>query len=136
MNGQIFLTTAREVNDFKPQYLIAKIMQIAKSYDNPVIACLGLTFKANVSDLRESPALEITKVIAEQNFGRLFIAEPFITSLPKSLAKFENLQLVGLEEALQKADIIILLVDHHAFREVDRSLLQKKIVIDTRGIWQ
>jgi UDP-N-acetyl-D-mannosaminuronic acid dehydrogenase len=127
---------AREVNDYKPQYLIDKIMQIAKSYDNPAIACLGLTFKANVSDLRESPALEITKVLAEQISGRIFIAEPFITSLPESLAKFENVQLTELEDALQKADIIILLVDHHVFREIDRSLLQMKIVIDTRGIWQ
>lgn len=129
------IKTAREVNDYKPEYLIAKINEIAKSFDKPAIACLGLAFKANVSDLRESPALEITKVLAEQNLGHIFIVEPFITSLPETLAKFEQVQLVELEEALRKADIIILLVDHHAFRDVDRNLLYKKIVMDTRGIW-
>lgn len=130
------IKTAREVNDHKPYSIIEKVRQAAKQLNNPAIACLGLAFKANISDLRESPAMEITKTLAEQNIGDIYVVEPYITSLPKALAGEKRIQLAEAEEALKKANIVVLLVDHQAFREIDRSLLRSKTVIDTRGIWE
>jgi UDP-N-acetyl-D-mannosaminuronic acid dehydrogenase len=135
-NEARLIKTAREINDDQPQFLITKILQVTKSLKNPTIACLGLTFKANVSDLRESPALKIAKALAEKKSGDVLIVEPYISQLPEELAGFEWVRLVELEAALQKAEMIVLLVDHHVFVDVDRNLLTKKVVIDTRGIWQ
>ncbi len=128
------IKTAREVNDYKPRFLISKILKTVQTLNNPAIACLGLAFKANVSDLRESPALEITKGLAKQVSGDILIVEPFVSSLPEELAGFDNVELVKLDEAIQRAEIIILLVDHYAFYDIDRNSLKGKTVIDTRGL--
>jgi UDP-N-acetyl-D-mannosaminuronic acid dehydrogenase len=135
-NEARLIRTAREVNDHKPQYLIGKILQAVKTMEKPAIACLGLAFKGNVGDLRESPALEITKALAELNIGSVFIVEPFIDDLPEAFTGLAGVQLTDLEDAIKKADIIVLLTDHCQFRDVDRNLLTDKTVIDTRGIWQ
>lgn len=129
------IATARRVNEGKPRYVIQKIIKAADRFKEPVIACLGLSFKADIDDLRESPALAIVQDLAEQKCGEILVVEPFIKTLPASLAdKF--VQMTSLNEALTRADIIVLLVDHKQFRGVDRGKLQQKIVIDTRGIWR
>jgi UDP-N-acetyl-D-mannosaminuronic acid dehydrogenase len=139
-NEARLIRTAREINDSKPEYVLSKINEKIRSLKNPVIACLGLTFKANVSDLRESPALHITAALAETlakaGTGRLLVVEPFIHQLPESLLGFSGVELVDLEIALSQADLIVLLVDHRAFRDVDPNWLKQKTIIDTRGIWQ
>ena len=66
----------------------------------------------------------------------ILAVEPHIKSLPKALAKYGNIKLMDLPSALQGSSIISLLVDHSQFRAVDRSLLAKKQIFDTRGIWQ
>jgi len=97
---------------------------------------LGLAYKANIDDLRESPAVAIVRELAREAIGHLLAVEPHIPSLPASLDSLGNIQLVELDMALQKADIIVLLVDHQAFNDIDREQLQGKTVIDTRGIWR
>jgi len=129
------IRTAREVNDSKPHVVLNKIMQRAARIKDPVIACLGLSFKADVDDLRESPALEIVHELASRGVGKLLVVEPHIKELPASL-KNDGLELVPLEEALPAADLIVALVNHKQFTRVDRQLLNEKIVIDTRGIWR
>ena len=127
------IRTAREVNDSKPHYVIGKIQAAAERFKTPVIACLGLAFKADIDDLRESPALEIVKHLASTMKSELLVAEPYIEELPHSLAGYGNVKLVTVEDALAKADIVAVLVNHQPFSQVDRSLLANKVIVDTRG---
>lgn len=129
------IATARNVNDSKPDYVVSKVVSAADKFKNPVVACLGLSFKADIDDLRESPALRIVERLAEEACGTILAVEPFIEKLPDALQN-TSIQLTPLDEALAKADIIVLLVDHKPFHLVDREKLQQKIVIDTRGIWR
>jgi UDP-N-acetyl-D-mannosaminuronic acid dehydrogenase len=130
------IRAARDVNDSKPFAVIDKIKAAATRLRQPVIACLGLSYKADIDDLRESPALHIVEQLARENVGELMIVEPNIKRLPQSLAEFNAARLSDLQSALKAADIIVLLVDHRQFKRVDRELLNLKIVIDTRGIWR
>ncbi len=126
---------ARQVNDGKPHWVIERVKARADRFKQPRIACLGLAFKADIDDLRESPAMEIVENLAKEKVGELLIVEPHIEELPPRLAEYDDLRFVELGDALRDADILLLLVDHKAFRRVDRDLLKEKIVIDTRGLW-
>jgi UDP-N-acetyl-D-mannosaminuronic acid dehydrogenase len=128
------LRTARMVNDSKPGFIIDKIKERADRFRNPVIACFGLAFKADVDDLRESPALSIAKELSQLYGSELIVVEPHVSELPKSLAG--RARLMDAEEAIKQADIIVLLVDHKSFKKIPRRLLEQRVVIDTRGCWQ
>lgn len=130
------IRTAREVNDNKPQHIINKVMAYSDKFKNPVIACLGLAFKPDIDDLRESPALEIVKVLAGNPAYQILVVEPHVMQLPECLSTYENVRGVYLTEAIQNADIIILLVNHKMFYHINATILKGKIVIDTRGVWQ
>ncbi len=130
------IRTAREVNDHKPEHVLAKVCGIAQRFKDPVIACLGLSFKANIDDLRESHALHIAERLADAQVGHLSIVEPHIGALHASLAARNNVRLEPFGAALKAADIILLLVDHQQFRRVEPAQLREKIVIDTRGLWR
>lgn len=124
------IRTAREVNDSKPHWVIEKVRAKAEKFKNPVIGCLGLAFKANIDDLRESPALEIVRYLISSGIGTVMACEPNVNG------DFKGFALHSFGEILQKADILLVLVDHDEFKEVDRELLKEKIIIDTRGIWR
>ena len=136
------IRTAREVNDSKPQWVLDKVneavndllrMNPKKPVRELTIACFGLSFKPDIDDLRESPAVSITKNIATNHPGRTLAVEPNISELPVKLKS--NLTLTSLDEALAEADIIVLLVDHNEFKSVPHDKISGKI-IDTRGIWK
>jgi len=130
------IRAAREVNDFKPHFLLGKIKAALKSRDGkPTIACLGLAYKRDVDDLRESPAVEIVRLLAEHAVGRILVVEPHVRELPENL-KLADVELATLAEALEQAEVLVLLVDHAPFRQVGRDALAGKVVIDTRGIWR
>src|SRR5690554_5244575 len=112
------IRTAREVNDSKPEWVINKVKQAIAEYlqENPdktakdvMIACYGLAFKANIDDLRESPALAITQKIAAEHTGNVVAVEPNIRQLPEKLQG--QLELVTHGSIAEKADIKVLLVD-------------------------
>ena len=128
------ITTARNVNDRKPGFVVDKITASADKFKSPVIACLGLAFKADIDDLRESPAVTIVQKLSTMDCGKILAVEPFITQLPSSMAN-KNIELATLDMALQQADIVVLLVDHKQFKAIDAEVLQQKILIDTRGVW-
>lgn len=125
--------TARNVNDYKPMYVVEKVKEKADRFKNPVIACLGLSFKANIDDLRESPAVEIVEKLVELEVGSLRIAEPHIKELP-SLLSDKGIALISTEQAINEADIVLLLVDHEHFQNIDYDMLKEKVLVDTRGI--
>ena len=126
---------SRIVNDEMPHRVVARIKRDAARLSNPIIACLGLSYKADIDDLRESPAMEIVRELATAKVGSLLAVEPHITSLPQSLVDL-GVQLATLPVALNKADVIVLLVNHRVFAHVGCERLRGKIVIDTRGVWK
>lgn len=127
---------AREVNDSKPHYIVKTILEKAKGLDAPVIACLGLSFKPDIDDLRESPAMEIVQMLAKNNVGKLLVVEPYIITLPDSLKSSVDIEFVDCLDAMERANIVVLLVNHSAFGEISKTQLNGKIVIDTRGSFQ
>jgi UDP-N-acetyl-D-mannosaminuronic acid dehydrogenase len=126
------IRTARTVNDSKPEWVIERVARAATRFKEPVIACLGLAFKADIDDLRESPAVEIATELAARYPGCVFVVEPNIDALPSKFA--DTLQLRSLNDALARADVIVILVDHTPFKGIDPIRLQAKVVIDTRGM--
>ncbi|KUM52626.1 UDP-N-acetyl-D-mannosamine dehydrogenase [Rheinheimera sp. EpRS3] len=125
---------AREINDSKPLYVIDKIKQAADQFKKPVIACLGLAFKADIDDLRESPALDIAMSLLKDNIGEILLVEPNIKQLPKKYAD-HNARLTSLPQALEQANILVVLVDHKQFKTLHPVDVATKVVIDTRGIF-
>lgn len=122
---------ARIVNDSKPAWVVDKIAAAVKAGDftRPAkIACYGLTFKANIDDIRESPAIEIVKELIERNVGKIVVIEPHIDVLPSTLS---GAAMVSFAEA-HDADIHVMLVDHRAFAEERKP---SGLIIDTRGMW-
>ncbi|WP_131106004.1 UDP-N-acetyl-D-mannosamine dehydrogenase [Ornithinimicrobium sufpigmenti] len=131
------IRTAREVNDSKPEYVISQVIGHLDGKDAPVIAALGLAFKPDIDDMRESPALEITRDLAQRLPGATVLAvEPNVEELPARLADFENVQLVGLTEALDRADVVAMLVDHREFKDFQGASELSAPVVDTRGVWR
>lgn len=128
------IRTAREVNDYKPRHLLEKIREKASQIKEPVIACLGLAYKADIDDLRESPAVWIVQELAKSFAGRIMVAEPYIRDLPKSMADM-SVTLTTLESAIAEANIVVLLVNHSQFLN-HQKILDDKIVIDARGVWR
>ena len=129
------IRTARQVNEAKPDHVAAKVRTMAERFKHPVIACLGLAFKADIDDLRESPALAITMDLARHGVGEVLAVEPYIRELPRPLSE-AGVVLCDLDEALNRADIVVLLVDHKPFVSVPRDRLSQKVLIDTRGVWR
>ncbi|MGD7036423.1 UDP-N-acetyl-D-mannosamine dehydrogenase [Methylotuvimicrobium buryatense] len=123
------IRTAREVNDAKPHWVIDKVKVSADKFKNPVIGCLGLAFKADVDDLRESPALDIVKEIRKQGIGEVLVAEP-------NLTEHKEFALLPYQEVIKRSDIVLLLVDHKPFKALKAADLKEKILIDTRGVIQ
>jgi UDP-N-acetyl-D-mannosaminuronic acid dehydrogenase len=128
---------ARDVNDGKPEYVINKVIERAERFKAPVIAALGIAFKPDIDDLRESPSLDIVDKLADRiPDAELRVVEPNVEELPERLTKHANISKATFSEAVADADIVLLLVDHHQFKDADRTLLEQKVVIDTKGIWR
>lgn len=135
------IRSAREINDAKPDWVIDQVK--GKAFDvqqatgrAPVVAALGLAFKPNIDDLRESPALGITVRLAQAFTGsRVLAVEPHVDQLPGALAGLDNVELVAADQAIEQADIVVLLVDHQVFADL-KPLTEGKHVVDTRGQWR
>jgi UDP-N-acetyl-D-mannosaminuronic acid dehydrogenase len=132
------IRTARQVNDSKSDWVIEKVVDAVTAWRNensittkpvPIIGCLGLAFKPNIDDLRESPALKIVRDLMTRGLGRLMACEPNVSN-----DDFQEQPLYTLAEVLSDADILVILVDHDEFKSIDRSKLEKMVIIDTKGV--
>ena len=135
------IRAAREVNDAKPQWVLGRMSEALESYHqaNPearrsdlTVACLGIAFKPDIDDLRESPALGIAQQVAELGC-RVQVVEPNIETLPASLQR-DNVQLASLDEALAQADVVCVLVKHKPFIKQADAVRAKESVIDAVGL--
>jgi len=120
------IRTSREVNEAKPLWVVDRVIAKAERIKNPTIACLGLAYKPDIDDLRESPAVEIVKNLQQRNIGELKIVEP-------NLESHDSFELASLSDAIESADIVLILVGHKPFLSIPAGKLAEKIIIDTCG---
>ncbi|OAT15393.1 UDP-glucose dehydrogenase [Buttiauxella noackiae ATCC 51607] len=136
------IRTAREVNDGKPHWVVNQVKaavadclaETGKRSSEITIACFGLAFKPNIDDLRESPAMEITQLLSSWHSGTTLAVEPNIHELPKKLSG--HCELATTEEALEQADVLVMLVDHQSFKAIPGTQVQQRWIVDTKGVWR
>ncbi len=125
------IRSAREINNYKTEWAIEKVKNEALLFKidygrDSIIACMGLAFKPNIDDLRESPALHVSEALKKDGFATLNV-EP-------NLKKKTEGDLTQTKEAIEKADILVFLVAHSEFKNLN--LPKEKKVIDFCGVFQ
>lgn len=130
------IQTARRVNDDRPAAIAKQVAALSKVAGGSAIACLGLSYKADIDDLRESPSIHVVEELRRSVGNPILVVEPHVDALPDSLAGLADIKLVPLTDALAHAETIVLLTDHKAFIEVRPEDLANKDVVDTRGAWK
>ena len=123
------VSLAREINDGMPNHVLQIVKRMLKGVKNPIITVLGVAYKAGVDDTRETPALKFIK-LAENEGYKVKVHDPHVKD-------FEY-EIFGLENAFRGSDCIVLITDHHEFKEIDpkeiSSLMRNKNVVDTRNM--
>ena len=132
------IRTAREVNEAKTDFVIGRAIRqvetLLEADPAAKVACLGLAFKPNIDDFRESPAVTVAAALARR-FGRTVqLVEPYARALPMDFAG-TGAELVELDDALNDCALLIVLVDHDMFRSIPLEEREDKLVYDTRGLW-
>ena len=128
------IRAAREVNDAKTDYVVAKVSDLIDEFPGEDVACLGLAFKANIDDFRESPAVKVASRLARRYGRRIKLVEPYANALPMEFAGTGS-ELTDLDTALEQCGVFVILVDHDMFKSVPVDERLGKAVYDTRGAW-
>jgi UDP-N-acetyl-D-mannosaminuronic acid dehydrogenase len=123
------IRAARAVNRQRPARIVEQVEGLAERFKRPRIVCLGLSYKPDIDDMRESPAVEVVRSLVAANIGTVVVAEPHVTSSP-----IVGAQLVDAEAALRSADIVVTLVAHRVFRRLGAELFTRPSVIDAAGL--
>jgi UDP-N-acetyl-D-mannosaminuronic acid dehydrogenase len=130
-DGARVIRAAREVNDAMPEHVVSRLTELV-SPPAP-IALLGVTYKAEVDDVRESPALRVAELAVERGFA-VRLCDPHVKADTPGLPA----PVLPLEQALRDAEAVVLLVDHRAFQELDvdlvAALVSGKRVLDARNM--
>ena len=128
------IRAAREVNDAKTDHVVAKVSDLIDDFAGEDVACLGLAFKANIDDFRESPAVKVASRLARRYGRRIKLVEPYADALPMEFAS-SGAELIDLDTALEQCGVFVILVDHDMFKSVPVDERLGKAVYDTRGVW-
>jgi len=126
--------SARQINSARPHGVVRDIEKLLDPNRRQTVACLGLSFKPNIDDLRESPAVEVVKLLANLPNIKIVAAEPNTKALPAELES-HGIVFTDALSAIDQADIVVLLVDHRQFNLIDPEALKDKKLVDTRGLW-
>ena len=116
------------LGDMQPARIVAEIRAAARRFVSPTIACLGLTSGSD-GGLLHSPAMRVATLIARESLGQLVVVDPGLSASP-----LPGAPLVGLSEALRRADIVVVLSDDPSFAAAPRELYARPSVIDTLGV--
>ena len=134
----VLIPAARGVNNSRPEKIVSKIVDALSDLqiDGPaIVGCFGLAFKANVDDLRESPAVDVVQRLSQRDGVRVLAVEPYIDTLPGPLQS-AGVELVSSKEAIEGSDLIVMLVDHRDFDALRNSSdVLERPRVDTRGFW-
>ena len=132
----LLIQTARKINDSKPNVIIEKIKSLVSKkksdIDSLTLSIFGLSYKPDIDDLRESPALKIAKEITKMNFKEIRIIEPHLEQKPEIFKK-EIVFNDTLKSALD-SDIVVLLVAHSKFQEIKDTAINLENFIDACGL--
>jgi UDP-N-acetyl-D-mannosaminuronic acid dehydrogenase len=128
------IRTARGVNDAKIRHAIERAAALVEANPQAKVACLGLAFKANIDDFRESPARLVAATLARRFGERICVVEPYASALPIEFTD-TGASLVDIDTALEQCGVLVVLVDHDVFKSVPLAERAAKAVYDTRGIW-
>jgi len=123
---------SRETNDYKADWCANKVLETCQQFENktdrePVVACMGLAFKPDIDDLRESPAKYIVSRIIAEARAEVLVVEPYVES-------HISFNLINYQEAYDKADIVVWLVKHKPFLTIQKQ--ENKIELDFCGVRQ
>lgn len=130
----VLIQAARQTNGRKTEWVLDRIRETASRFENPAIACLGLAYKPNVNDLRESPAVTIAAALCSMKDSEIWIVEPNIDRLGLPFTAFSNCRLVSLEEALKEAKVVALLTRHREFEGIEARIPDGAVFVDPNGI--
>lgn len=128
-NESRLIRTAREVNDGKPHWVVEQVQNSVQGQKEAKVALLGLAFKPNVDDLRESPSIKIAREINAKIDAKIMAVEPYISS-------HDEFEIFNCDEALKEADVVVMLTDHDEFKNITLDQLRGKKLIDTRGTFE
>jgi UDP-N-acetyl-D-mannosaminuronic acid dehydrogenase len=120
------IRAARAVNDARPARVVAMIREACAGFAAPRVACLGLAYKPDVADCRESPAVAVVRELVREGFD-VTVSDPFVAAFP-------GLTIRDPAAAIAGADVVAVLVAHTPFRALDRTLLAGKAVVDPAGL--
>lgn len=122
------IQTARYINNARPKEVADKIKAAMKETGKREVALLGMAYKPGTDDMRMSPSVEVLKHTRKIKGISLHVVEPYKEEV-------EGIATTPLDEALHKADIIVMLTHHECFLHIEESALMGKTLIDTRGVW-
>lgn len=125
------IQTARAVNDAKPDFVVEQVRAAASAFESPVIGCLGLAYKGDVDDLRESPSLEIVRELRNETNYEVLVCEPYVAT-----SSFTEFSLLPLADVVRRSDVLVLLTNHTQFRNLPCEVLRAKTLVDTQGVWR
>jgi len=126
---------ARTINDDKPRLVVGQVLEAIAHLDSPTIACLGLAYKPDIDDLRESPAIEVVRQLRAAVDVPILVVEPNIDTVPSQLADLK-VELSSLDDALGQADVLVGLVAHRDVLKLDSKSIERHVLVDPAGVFR
>jgi UDP-N-acetyl-D-mannosaminuronic acid dehydrogenase len=125
------IQTARTINNSMPEFVVSQVERLTAEIENPVIAVFGLTYKGNIDDVRESPALDITKMLVNHPRFEIRAHDPHVRDEQVSFP------LHSFDEAVKGAHLVLVLADHNEFKTMEESTLlsglKTQVIFDTKN---